>query len=60
MQPREVIAEVAAVLEIPAARAASMHAEPCHLGGNNRVFTVVADGRKLVAKWYFQIGRAHV
>jgi hypothetical protein len=54
MQPREVIAEVAAVLEIPAARAASMHAEPCHLGGNNRVFTVVADGRKLVAKWYFR------
>ena len=26
---------------------------PCGAGGNNRVYLVVADGRKLVAKWYF-------
>ena len=54
MQPQAVISEVASVLEIPAAQAANMQVEPCHVGGNNRVLIIVVDGRKLVAKWYYR------
>lgn len=54
MQPQAVISEVASVLDIPAARATSIRVEPCHAGGNNRVFTIVVDDRRLVAKWYYR------
>ena len=54
MQQQALIADVAAALDIPAAQAAGMVLEPCNAGGNNRVFSVTVDGRKLVAKWYYR------
>ena len=51
MSNAELIAELASLLSIDAGNIAL---EPCHSGGNNRVFIVKAGDRKWVAKWYFR------
>ncbi len=54
MSQQVLIADVAAVLGISRAQTAGMVLEPCNAGGNNRVFTVTVDDRKLVVKWYYR------
>jgi hypothetical protein len=45
--------EIAALLDLPSSCANQLKVEPCHTGGNNRVFVVTLPDRKIVAKRYF-------
>jgi Ser/Thr protein kinase RdoA (MazF antagonist) len=45
--------DIAALLAGQGGRPSAVHLHPCATGGNNRVFVVTADGRRVVAKFYY-------
>jgi hypothetical protein len=54
MQADPLIAALAGLLPEPVAKLDEIGVEPCAGGGNNRVFTVTASGRRYIAKCYFR------
>jgi hypothetical protein len=54
MQAEPLIAALAGLLPEPVAKLDEIGVEPCAGGGNNRVFTVNASGRRYIAKCYFR------
>lgn len=57
MQEQELKADVALALDLPEAQAQHIVLEPCNPGGNNRVYSAIVEGRRVLAKWYFRDSR---
>ena len=54
MPDGSLIADVAAMLDLPSSQAQEIKLEPCTTGGNNRVYVATLDARKVVVKQYFR------
>lgn len=54
MSHGSLISDIAGLLGIPAERTSTLKLESCGTGGNNRVYVVSLDGRRLVVKQYFR------
>ena len=54
MSEGPLIAEIAALLDVPWSRVPELQLDLCATGGNNRVYVATFRGRKLVVKQYFR------